>query len=80
MYKNICLSSIFFAYLVCEDLILEIGFTLCLLLLTFNDYVNLSLCIHIYMYTFIYSKRLRPIPPGLGNRIWNLRRCLLEPC
>ena len=27
-----------------------------------------------------YSKRLRPIPPGLGSRIWNLGRCLLEPC
>ena len=22
-------------------------------------------------------KRLRPIPPGLGNRIWNLGRVLL---
>ena len=28
----------------------------------------------------IYSKRLRPIPPGLGSRFWNLGRCLLEPC
>ena len=27
----------------------------------------------------IYSKRLRPIPPGLGSRIWNLGRCLSEP-
>ena len=34
----------------------------------------------IYIYIYIYSKRLRPIPPGLGSRIWNLGRCLLEPC
>ena len=33
-----------------------------------------------YIYIYIYSKRLRPIPPGLGSRIWNLGRCLLEPC
>ena len=34
--------------------------------------------IYIYIYIYIYSKRLRPIPPGLGSRIWNLRMCLLE--
>ena len=32
------------------------------------------------MKNVVYSKRLRPIPPGLGSRIWNLGRCLLESC
>ena len=32
------------------------------------------------MYIILYIKRLRPIPPGLGSRIWNLGRFLLEPC
>ena len=36
--------------------------------------------VYIYIYIYIYSKRLRPIPPGLGSRIWNRRRCLLAPC
>ena len=35
--------------------------------------------IYIYIYMNIYSKRLRPIPPGLG-RVFCLRRCFLEPC
>ena len=40
--------------------------------------------IYIYRYTYIYIyiyilKRLRPIPPGLGRRIWSLGRYLLEP-
>ena len=33
-----------------------------------------------YKYSTTYSTRLRPIPPGLGSRIWNLGRCLLESC
>ena len=29
---------------------------------------------------YIHSKRLHPIPLGMGSRIWNFGRCLLEPC
>ena len=35
---------------------------------------------YINIYIYIYSKKRRLIPPGLGSRIWNLGRCLLEPC
>ena len=41
-------------------------------------YIYIYIYMHIHMYR--YSTRLRPIPPGLGSRIWNLGRCLLEPC